>query len=89
MGKWRKPKGREKRWNRTALIKRDGMMCQLCQEPIDSMDDVTIDHITPVSLGGTDRLDNMRLAHGFCNVERGDGFFKPKKNLKWPPSTTT
>lgn len=65
-----------KRWNRDALIRRDGMLCQLCLEPMASVDDVTIDHITPQCRGGTDRLDNLRLVHPGCNRERGDGFFK-------------
>ena len=75
MGKWRKQYGQERRWARNALIKRDGMICQLCHEPIERLDDVTIDHIIPVSKGGLDRLDNYRLAHEGCNRERGAGFF--------------
>lgn len=65
----------QKNWNRQALIKRDGAICQLCLEPIDSMKDATIDHITPVSKGGTDQLNNLRLTHHLCNQERGNGFF--------------
>ena len=75
MSKWKKPNGRDHRWNRAALIKRDGLICQLCQEPISNMSDLTLDHIIPVSRGGTDKLDNLRLAHELCNRERGNGFF--------------
>ncbi len=37
------------------------------------MRDLTIDHIQPQSKGGTDRLDNLRLAHERCNRKRGNG----------------
>lgn len=65
-----------KSWNRRMLINRDGMVCGICQEPIEKMSDVTIDHIEPVRRGGTDKLENLRLAHEFCNTQRGSGFFK-------------
>lgn len=72
MSKWRKPYGREHRWNRAALIRRDGLVCRLCGGSIDHMRDVTVDHIVPVSRGGTDRLDNLQLAHERCNQVRGN-----------------
>jgi hypothetical protein len=31
----------------------------------------SIDHIVPVSLGGTSEFDNLRLAHLICNTRRG------------------
>lgn len=30
----------------------------------------SLDHILPVSKGGTDFLDNLRLAHRKCNMDR-------------------
>lgn len=79
MGKWRKPHGRELRWNRTQLLRRDGNVCQLCHEPMKDMSEVTIDHIQPVCEGGTDKLENLRLVHEACNQERGAGFFRKVK----------
>jgi 5-methylcytosine-specific restriction endonuclease McrA len=32
----------------------------------------TIDHIVPLSKGGTNLLVNLRLAHRACNNERGN-----------------
>lgn len=65
-------------WNVKQLIRRDGMICQICLEPILHRRDVTLDHITPTSRGGTDKIENLRLAHEFCNHERGAGFFEPE-----------
>jgi 5-methylcytosine-specific restriction endonuclease McrA len=31
----------------------------------------TIDHVTPISLGGADTIDNVRSAHRVCNLRRG------------------
>jgi 5-methylcytosine-specific restriction endonuclease McrA len=32
---------------------------------------VTVDHLWPQSWGGSDEIDNLRLAHGSCNSRRG------------------
>jgi 5-methylcytosine-specific restriction endonuclease McrA len=32
--------------------------------------DRTIDHILPVCMGGGSTLDNLKLAHGYCNSFR-------------------
>jgi HNH endonuclease len=57
--------------------------CHLCLEPVDLVfygrtgvfgaDTVTIDHVEPQSHGGSDELDNLRVAHGTCNSRRGTG----------------
>jgi 5-methylcytosine-specific restriction endonuclease McrA len=31
----------------------------------------TIDHVIPVSQGGTDDLANLKLAHMICNAKKG------------------
>ena len=53
-----------------AVIERDGLMCQICGVDVDA-DDVHIDHIHPVSLGGRNQLDNLQVAHSFCNLSKG------------------
>lgn len=58
---------------------RDGWDCQLCGEPVDktlSGDPVdpwspTLDHVIPQSMGGSDDVENLRLAHRWCNQVRG------------------
>ena len=61
-----------------ALIQRDGNVCHICLTEIDLMlarnsrFGATIDHVVPVSKGGADTLDNMRLAHWICNIKKGN-----------------
>lgn len=56
--------------------------CALCNELIPvpakgsereiSMWALTIDHIIPVSKGGSNRVDNLQPAHFRCNKEKAD-----------------
>lgn len=59
------------------LCERDQYICQLCGEPVD-MDakhphpnSATMDHIIPLSQGGTHERNNIQLAHLSCNVRKG------------------
>ena len=68
------------------LIKRDGLGCGLCGEEVDLNDfyytdeghylagnkHPSIDHIKPVSKGGTHTWDNVQLAHRQCNSLKCD-----------------
>jgi 5-methylcytosine-specific restriction endonuclease McrA len=60
------------------LVETDGSDCQICKEPIDltlartSRFGATIDHIIPLSKGGTDEIDNLQLAHWICNNQKSD-----------------
>jgi 5-methylcytosine-specific restriction endonuclease McrA len=33
----------------------------------------TFEHVIPGSLGGSDRMENLKLTHGICNRKRGSG----------------
>ena len=55
----------------TALIKRDGTVCYLCDEHI-LRKHMTIDHVIPLCKGGTNEMDNFRLTHSSCNSEKGN-----------------
>jgi hypothetical protein len=63
---------------RLAIYERDAWTCQICSEPVDRTQRpgtrwaASLDHIIPVSLGGPDELDNLRLAHHRCNSVRGN-----------------
>jgi hypothetical protein len=59
------------------LATRDGWRCQICDKNFakhrtfdSSRSAVTVDHIRPKSVGGSDGLSNLRLAHRHCNSER-------------------
>lgn len=45
--------------------------CALCGETMEPAD-MTIDHIVPSDLGGSDDFDNLQLAHSWCNEEKGN-----------------
>lgn len=47
-------------------------ICGLCQLPIITIDEATIDHKIPISKGGDNTLENKQIAHGKCNSFKGD-----------------
>lgn len=57
---------------------RDGWRCHLCLRRVDPglkaphPKSRSFDHLIPVSHGGTDAPENLRLAHLRCNVSRGN-----------------
>lgn len=51
-----------------ALIERDGYECAECG----TYEDLTIDHIIPLSKGGTDDLSNLQLMCKSHNSQKGD-----------------
>jgi 5-methylcytosine-specific restriction endonuclease McrA len=73
---WRFISSAHKRRLRRQVIARDGLVCWLCQDPIASESDVTLDHVDPQANGGHHKLENLRPAHLFCNQQRGQGFFR-------------
>lgn len=60
------------------IFERDGWICQICHEPVDRQisrrhdDGATIDHVIPLSRGGTDEPDNVVTAHWRCNRDKGN-----------------
>ena len=63
------------------VIKRDGCVCQICGKRCDPSDKrwgffgpdyPTLDHIRPLSKGGTHTWDNVQCACGMCNSEKRD-----------------
>lgn len=60
-----------------ALVKRDNGICKICGKPTDDSDITnghigrmypTLDHIIPLSKGGSHTWDNVQLAHMHCNA---------------------
>jgi len=52
---------------RWAIFQRDGYACTVCG----SRSDLTIDHVHPVSLGGSNDLSNLRTLCRSCNSAKG------------------
>ena len=63
------------------VLERDQWLCYLCGNAIDpavaSADPwaATVDHVVPVSAGGSHTAGNLRAAHRRCNVEKGDRLY--------------
>jgi 5-methylcytosine-specific restriction endonuclease McrA len=66
------------------LVRRDGDTCWWCD--IALTDAIrTVDHVIPLSAGGSNRLDNLVLACEACNAERG-GVHGPTANRPGLPT---
>jgi hypothetical protein len=55
---------------KSKLFERDGGICQECGDPYD----IEIDHIKPVSKGGTSTLNNLQLLCKPCNRKKRDKY---------------
>jgi 5-methylcytosine-specific restriction endonuclease McrA len=72
------------------LIKRDNNTCHICNSKCDRNDFVmdnrgsfitgrkypSVDHVIPVSKGGTHTWNNVKLAHCYCNAVKSDNVFQ-------------
>ena len=60
------------------VVRTYGSNCHICQQPIDpslprtSKLGLTVDHVIPLSKGGSDTIDNLRPAHWSCNNRKSD-----------------
>ena len=55
-----------------AVLKRDGMVCHICNGAIESLQDLHFDHVVPLSRGGAHHAENIRPAHALCNMRKSD-----------------
>ena len=64
--------GRKKTYisQKKAILKRDGDCCFYCMEKLN--DDITLEHLIPITQGGKNILSNMVLCHEKCNQLMGD-----------------
>lgn len=54
-------------WEKPAYRK-----CGICKLPIATPAEATVDHKIPLSRGGSNRMDNLQLAHAGCNQKKGN-----------------
>lgn len=70
-------KAKSKSFKATLYFKASGL-CGICNEPVDTSlkypdhMSLSIDHIIPRSKGGSDKNDNLRIAHWICNINRSN-----------------
>lgn len=62
---------REKIALRAMLVKRFGRCCQICSKPLVA-GEMTLDHIIPKCRGGSNTIENLRIACAPCNNARHD-----------------
>lgn len=73
------PKGIEAAKRKPMTAKKDFLWkisgtkrCGICLLPIATKEEATVDHKIPRSRGGSNRMDNLQLAHATCNQEKGN-----------------
>lgn len=65
-------------YTREEILERDEGVCHICGTLVDTSvawpDDMypSVDHVIPISKGGPDTLENVRLAHLICNLRKSD-----------------
>lgn len=57
---------------RLAIYLRDGLACCYCGEAIENGAQLTLDHLTPYSKGGSNDASNLVTACHRCNSSRGN-----------------
>lgn len=63
---------------RRRILERDRWVCYLCNLAIDRSlrfphpRSASVDHVVPLSAGGSNRYANLRAAHWHCNEAKGD-----------------
>lgn len=81
---WQRDKKRERF---EAVRARDGDNCWRCGHPMVFGDSghkkaATLEHVHPLSKGGTSRLDNLRLCHVGCNRHLGANSAEQKERMR-------
>ena len=65
-------------FKRIDIYERDGWICQLCKKSVNPKLSfpnpacASLDHVIPLSRGGTHKTSNVQLAHLRCNTSRGN-----------------
>lgn len=56
--------------DRAAIIARDRSTCHLCGLLVPA-DDIHLDHVVPLALGGEHTAANLKVTHSLCNLRKG------------------
>ncbi len=60
-----------KRIPRAYIIERDNSRCHMCRKKC-KPSEIHLDHVIPLSKGGTHTLENLRVSCAPCNLSKGD-----------------
>jgi len=63
------------------LLLRDGYMCGWCHLPMNDSQRLAVDHIHPISKGGSNEMNNLRVLHFGCNAQKGAKTITSRKEL--------
>lgn len=74
--------GATENWSVYDLVDRDGLRCYLCNTDTvwdhpDKRFRPSVDHVIPLSLGGSNTLNNLRVAHMACNSKKHARLIEP------------
>lgn len=72
---------KQKQNKRNYLIREYGSCCWWCRGCF-PLEELTLDHLKPKSRGGSNSLENLRLACFQCNNSRGNSLFPPQQKSK-------
>jgi hypothetical protein len=60
------------------IAREQNLPCKLCQQPLSPFDEhLHIDHIVPISTGGTNELSNLQVVHKTCNLKKSNNVSVP------------
>lgn len=54
------------------ILERDGMICYICEKPIEPHHKLHFDHVIPLARGGAHTEDNLKATHNVCNCRKRD-----------------
>lgn len=71
--------------DRTAIIERDASTCYLCLRVL-TKKEITLDHVVPLTRGGSHTYDNLRVCCRPCNTRKKSQLLQ---ELSWLPAGVT
>jgi 5-methylcytosine-specific restriction endonuclease McrA len=71
---------KQKRTKKAQLISDYGSRCWWCEHCLPA-ENLTLDHLKPKSRGGSNSLENLRLACFPCNNSRGNSLYPPQRSF--------
>lgn len=74
--------------NEKIVYLRDGWKCQICHKKVDKRfkypnpKSASLDHIIPLSKGGTHTSKNVQLTHWICNIEKSNNTISQGEQMR-------